>query len=293
MYFDFNLLPSTNKDQINNETVEAILTRLKTLSPATIAWNSILEDINQFKPTNMSRSNISTDQITQLSRLTIKVDNPKKNYQLTTNNVMNQKIDLLAVQPLTLDACKQSCQVYEIDLISLDLSNQSITPGYVAAQVAVTRGIFFEICYTQSYLDPSLRSSFISNVGKLINQTRGHNLIFSSGALNALHIKRVSDIKILALMFGMTQLQAEAATGSNYTRLLRRAETRKNTILAAISVNKPISTTNTPMELDDDGNDKNQNQNSNQNKRKNDETNDLNQKKKKKKKQKKDPSSSS
>jgi hypothetical protein len=59
-------------------------------------------------------------------------------------------------------------------------------------------------------------------------------------------------------MFGMTESQAENAVGHNYQRLLRKAgkgynasivffthrpailiETRKNTILAAISINRP------------------------------------------------------
>jgi ribonuclease P/MRP protein subunit RPP1 len=38
-----------------------------------------------------------------------------------------------------------------VDLISLDLATQKVVPNFVAAQVAVNRGIFFEICYSQSF----------------------------------------------------------------------------------------------------------------------------------------------
>jgi ribonuclease P/MRP protein subunit RPP1 len=39
----------------------------------------------------------------------------------------------------------------EIDVISLDLANTKTAPNFAAAQVAVSRGIFFEICYAQSF----------------------------------------------------------------------------------------------------------------------------------------------
>ncbi|CAO3616735.1 unnamed protein product [Cunninghamella blakesleeana] len=289
MYFDFNLLPLKNTDQRTDEKIESILNRVKTVDPvATIAWNTILTDFNEYKPSPILNLK-QFENINQLTRITIQVNEPKKNYQITSVNAINQKIDILAVQPLTIETCKQSCQVHEVDVISLDLVNYSVTPGYVAAQVAVNRGIFFEICYTNIHQDPSKRSFYFSNVKKLVQQTRGHNLIFSSGALNALHIRRNEDIKIIAMMFGMTQLQAEAATGSNYIRLLRKAETRKDTILAAISVNKSKSITNTPMEVESDGNNnqnRSKNQNNNQNKRKNDESGNQNKKKQKKKKNK-------
>ncbi|CAO3587577.1 unnamed protein product [Absidia cylindrospora] len=198
----------------------------------------IVEDFKQVKEFRPSEG---YPKIQQLNRVTVAVDNPKKNYQLVSTNPINQSIDILAVQPLNKEACKHTCQTHEIDLVSIDLSTPGLLPGYVTAQQAINRGIFFEICYSQAIRDPQRRALFYSNVTKLVQQTRGHNLILSSGALRAIEIKRPSDIRMMALMFGMTEAQAENAVGHNYHRLLKKAETRKTTILAAIRVNNPVS----------------------------------------------------
>lgn len=106
-------------------------------------------------------------------------------------------IDILAVRPTTMDVCKHACQTLEVDIISLDLATQKVVPSFVAAQVAVNRGIFFEICYSQSFRDPSRKFTFYSMVQRLVDVTRGHNLIFSSEAIRALEIRRPADLKIL------------------------------------------------------------------------------------------------
>jgi RNase P/RNase MRP subunit p30 len=102
------------------------------------------------------------------------------------------------VQPTTKDALKHTCQVHEADLISIDLTLQpALLPGHASAQLAISRGMFFEISYTSTIRDPQKRTLFFSNVNKLIQHTRGHNLILSSGALRALEIKRPSDIRMM------------------------------------------------------------------------------------------------
>lgn len=108
--------------------------------------------------------------------------------------------------------CKHACQNLEIDVISLDLANTKTAPNFAAAQVAVSRGIFFEICYAQSFkskippkkkqitkidLDPGKKATFFSNVKRLVDVTRGHNLFFSSEALRALEIRKPADLRIL------------------------------------------------------------------------------------------------
>lgn len=70
-------------------------------------------------------------------------------YQAVSSAYPN--IDLLVVRPTTIEICKHACQTLEVDMISLDLAKSKVSPGFVAAQVAVNRGIFFEICYSQSF----------------------------------------------------------------------------------------------------------------------------------------------
>jgi ribonuclease P/MRP protein subunit RPP1 len=166
--------------------------------------------------------------------VTLTIDNAKSNYQIVrmTNKIhliFNQltslqssstpypSVDILAVRPTTIDVCKHACQTLEIDLISIDLAETKTSPNYVSAQVAVNRGIFFEICYSQSFrgkynihvdllflssnigysIVPGKKAAFFHAVKRLVEVTRGHNLIFSSEAIRALDIRRSADLKTL------------------------------------------------------------------------------------------------
>lgn len=46
-------------------------------------------------------------------------------------------------------------------------------------------------------LDPGKKAAFFSNVKRLVDVTRGHNLFFSSEALRALEIRKPADLRIL------------------------------------------------------------------------------------------------
>ncbi|CAO3634397.1 unnamed protein product [Mucor fragilis] len=173
----------------------------------------------------------------QLTRVTLMVEDVKHNYQLAASSAY-PNIDILAVRPTNFDICKHACQTYEVDLISLDLAKSKSLPGFVAAQVAVNRGIFFEVCYSQTFRDPNKRFLFFNNVKRLVEVTRGHNLIFSSEAMRALDIRRPADLRILGSMFGMTHDQIEATVTVNYPKLLKRAETRRLTYNATIAFDK-------------------------------------------------------
>ncbi|RCH79452.1 hypothetical protein CU098_000847, partial [Rhizopus stolonifer] len=158
----------------------------------------------------------------QLTRATIEIDNIKQNYQLSSNSTSSH-IDILAVRPTTVDLCKHACQNLEVDIISLDLANAKTSPSYPAAQVAVSRGIFFEICYAQTFRNLAKKSAFFSGVKRLVEVTRGHNLLFSSEALRALEIRKPADLRILGALFGMTQDQIETSITVNYAKLLKKA----------------------------------------------------------------------
>lgn len=66
-------------------------------------------------------------------------------------NTANQSVDILAARPTNIDVCKHACQNYDVDIISIDCSVGRVSPNHAAAQVAISRGIFFEICYAQAF----------------------------------------------------------------------------------------------------------------------------------------------
>lgn len=46
-------------------------------------------------------------------------------------------------------------------------------------------------------IDPNKRFLFFNNVKRLVEVTRGHNLIFSSEAMRALDIRKPADLRVL------------------------------------------------------------------------------------------------
>ncbi|KAI9485238.1 MAG: RNase P subunit p30-domain-containing protein [Benjaminiella poitrasii] len=235
MFYDFNIPYPNNNDSVELERIEKILSRINSITnKAIVALNLTLrgnlanvEPLNPIEPKKYPN-------IRQLTRATLLIEDTKQNYQLSSSSAY-PKIDILAVRPTNLDICKHACQTLEVDLISLDLTTTRVLPNFATAQVAVNRGVFFEICYSQSFRDPNKKSLFFNNVKRLVEVTRGHNLIFSSEAIRALEIRRTADLRILASTYGMTHDQIEAAISVNYPRLLKKAETRRLTYNATIS----------------------------------------------------------
>lgn len=60
-------------------------------------------------------------------------------------------MDILAVRPMRQDAAKHACQAYEADIISIDFHAKQVVPNHAAAQLAIQRGIFFEVCYAPAF----------------------------------------------------------------------------------------------------------------------------------------------
>ncbi|KAI8049430.1 RNase P subunit p30-domain-containing protein [Gilbertella persicaria] len=239
MFYDCNIPYPNTIDATELQRIEKILDRIHSSTVdknSTIAFNLSLEgnllDVKKINPISPKKF----PYMNQLTRATLLVEDPKKNYQLATSSAY-PKIDILAVRPTNADMCKHACQTLEVDLISLDLSKPRVVPGYTPAQVAVNRGIFFEICYSQSFRDPNKKFQFYNNVKRLVEVTRGHHLIFSSEAMRALEVKRPADLRILGSMFGMTHDQIEATVTVNYPRLLKKAGNRLNNIM--IKTNMP------------------------------------------------------
>ncbi|KAI8350153.1 RNase P subunit p30-domain-containing protein [Blakeslea trispora] len=238
MFYDFNIPYPNASDATELQRIQKILDRVCSIDrQSTIAFNLNIEsNLADVKPISPLLPQKYTH-MQQLTRATLLVEDPKKNYQLAASSAY-PKIDILAVRPTTIDVCKHACQTLEVDLISLDLAKSRVVPGFTPAQVAINRGIFFEICYSQAFRDPNKKFQFYNNVKRLVEVTRGQNLLFSSEAMRALEIKRPADLRVLGSMFGMTHDQIEATITVNYPKLLKKAETRKLTYNAVVSFDK-------------------------------------------------------
>ena len=87
------------------------------------------------------------------------------------------------------------CGHFDADIISLDLGTRlpfRIKHGPV--NLAITRGLFFEIRYAPAIRDQNSRKNLISNAMALAKVTKGKNIIFTSEASTALELRGPHDI---------------------------------------------------------------------------------------------------
>ncbi|RKO84025.1 RNase P subunit p30, partial [Blyttiomyces helicus] len=110
-------------------------------------------------------------------------------------NAILSTYDLLAVQPTTEKLFQAACKTYEVDIISLDMGSR--LPFYLKqpmVNLAISRGLYFEICYGPAIRDQSTRRHLISNAAALIRVTKGKNVIISSEALKAMEVRGPYDV---------------------------------------------------------------------------------------------------
>ncbi|KAJ3090774.1 hypothetical protein HK102_002733 [Quaeritorhiza haematococci] len=135
------------------------------------------------------------DEFTELSRLTVVVEEMSHNYGLTTNNAIVASYDLVAVQPTTEKMFQAACATFEIDIITLDLSMRlPFHLKHTTINQAIQRGIYFEISYGAALRDTNARRNLIGNVASLIRATRGRNMIITSDAKKAMEVRGPHDV---------------------------------------------------------------------------------------------------
>ena len=140
------------------------------------------------------------------------------------NSLPSLKYDLISVQPNSEKTFIAICGNVDVDLISLDLSSK--LPFYIktsTVSLAISKGIYFEISYSKSIHDLNARKNLVLNARNLIRATRGKNLIISSNAQNAMHLRGPYDLMNLFALFGLNPDQAKAALTKNCKSLLIQA----------------------------------------------------------------------
>ncbi|KAN0065238.1 RNA-binding RNA processing protein rpp1 [Thecaphora frezii] len=190
--------------------------------------------------------------LTQLSRLTLTLTDtllqPPGHGLLNSHSPSLLTYDLLSVQPTSDATFSHACltlselKPFSIDIISLDLSSQPRLPWLLkrsTLNAALDNGVMLEVCYApvlgagavgasdaSSHL--RARRNLISNVRDLVRITNGRNLIFSSGAIEALQLRGPEDVVNLASVFGLSVNAARDALVENPRRCIVRARTRKS-----------------------------------------------------------------
>nr|KAJ0207434.1 hypothetical protein LSAT_V11C500289860 [Lactuca sativa] len=172
----------------------------------------------------------------QYTRLTVVVDTPAQGSALNSGNPVLKTYDIVAVRPLKQDAFDQACKNYEVDIISIDFSENRFRLKQPLIKAAIERGVYFEITYSGLVLDAQLRRQMISNAKVLVDWTRGKNLIFSSAAPSVTELRGPHDVANLASLLGLSMERAKASVSRTCRSLLENSLRKKKFYKEAIRV---------------------------------------------------------
>lgn len=175
-----------------------------------------------------SRLEASGRKFLQLKRVTIDLAEDAQVPALSSNNPLLSQFDLVAVQPSSEKLLLMAVQSTEIDIVTFDASKKlNFRIRTAVARQAVDNGIMFEICFGDAMRDAQSRKNAISNARRIVDATKGKNIIISSGASDPLLLRGPYDLINLAHLFGLEAAAARRCLAQNGRALILHAMTRK------------------------------------------------------------------
>uniref|UniRef100_A0A8C2LE28 Ribonuclease P protein subunit p30 n=1 Tax=Cricetulus griseus TaxID=10029 RepID=A0A8C2LE28_CRIGR len=156
--------------------------------------------------------------------------------------------DIVALFPKTEKLFHVACAHLDVDLVCITVTEK--LPFYFKRppiNVAIDRGLGFELVHGPAIRDATMRRYTISNALNFMQTCRGKNVILSSAAERPLEIRRPYGVANLGLLFELSESEAKAAVSTNRLAAFRHEETKK-TALGIISTVKKRQ----PSEVDDD-----------------------------------------
>ncbi|KAI1743304.1 RNase P subunit p30-domain-containing protein [Xylaria scruposa] len=204
----------------------------------------ITNPLPKFDSPSASSSTSSTPQPklpTVLRRATLVLTEPSQHHRLPQ---LASAYDILAVRPQTDDSFSAAClSLNDVSIISLDLTvRQPFVFRPKPCMFAVSRGVRFEVCYSQvlqgpapahilgpkgskdgnggyaggagAAVDARARATFIGNVSSLVRATRGRGIIISSEARSVLGLRAPADVVNLLHVWGLSTDRATEGIGA-------------------------------------------------------------------------------
>jgi ribonuclease P/MRP protein subunit RPP1 len=177
----------------------------------------------------MARLDASGKRFLQFKRVTIDMSQDSQIQSISANNPLLSAFDIVAVQPMTEKLFLAAVQSTEIDLISFDATKRmNYRIKTAVARQAVDSGIMFEICFKDALRDPQARKTAFSNARRIIEATKGKNVVISSGAKEAILLRGPYDLINLSHIFGLEASIARKALSQNPRAVLLHAQTRRS-----------------------------------------------------------------
>ncbi|NXK58517.1 RPP30 protein, partial [Sylvietta virens] len=178
----------------------------------------------------------TSKRIKVLTRLTLVVSDPSHCNLLRSTSANIRLYDIIAVFPKTEKLFHIACTTLDVDLVCINVTEK--LPFYFRrppVNMAIDRGIYFELLYTPAIKDSTMRRYTISNAISLMQICKGK---VSSQSENKI-IKSVQILLELGLLFGLSEGEAKAAVSTNCRATMLHGETRKSACGVVYTVKKP------------------------------------------------------
>ncbi|XP_023304446.2 ribonuclease P protein subunit p30 [Lucilia cuprina] len=144
------------------------------------------------------------------------------------NSLNLKKFNLIAGQPKTDAALTHCCTTFNGDIVTFDTNaGIRLNVNRKAYQVAVKRGVFFEIKYSPLIADSSCRKDMIKVAHNYFVKGKSRSIIISSGATNVFELRGPYDVANLSFIFGLSEDQGKCAIDRFCRQLFLRAESRR------------------------------------------------------------------
>ncbi|KAH8262842.1 hypothetical protein KR044_000828 [Drosophila immigrans] len=167
------------------------------------------------------------DKLKILQRITILYVDVNVSHAMSVS--MNlRKFNLIAGQPKTDAALTHCCTTFNGDIITFDsLAGSRLLVNRKAYQIAIRRGIYFELKYSPAIVDSNYRKDMIKVAQNYCTKGKSRNIIFSSGAANEFQLRSPCDVANLGFVFGLSEDQGKNALNRFCRQLFLRAESRR------------------------------------------------------------------
>ncbi|KAM6092552.1 ribonuclease P protein subunit p30 isoform 3-T3 [Theristicus caerulescens] len=182
----------------------------------------------------------TSKRIKVLTRLTLIVSDPSHCNLLRSTSANIRLYDIIAVFPKTEKLFHIACTTLDVDLVCINVTEK--LPFYFRrppVNMAIDRGIYFELLYTPAIKDSTMRRYTISNAISLMQICKGKNIVISSAAERPLELRGPYDVANLGLLFGLSESEAKAAVSTNCRATMLHGETRKSACGVVYTVKKP------------------------------------------------------
>lgn len=172
-----------------------------------------------------------------MTRVTICLEDQNIVYKLLQNQSL-KRYDLLAVQPANDKILNQVCGgSLECDILTFNYADR-LPVDLKRANLTLprSRGVCFEINYTDAFTSQSGRMNTISSAQLVMEKTKGKNVLISSGARTDISLRGPYDVANMGLLFGMKEIQGRESVFTTGSLCIKHSDSRRNSNSMAVTV---------------------------------------------------------